>query len=119
MDASVEIRSSAAFSPVTVKAVGAAAVKSVGSATVESTAEGQKVLRRTSVELLDCLQAVDPQRRYATPPRRILTADTRSTSHGGWDNALKHAIVAVGDVVRTGPGDDACVYQVTDALGAG
>lgn len=84
-----------------------------------SLANGSKVLRRSTVELRECLQSVDPQRASAPAPRRILTSDARPTSHGGWDNALQHAIVAVGDVVRTGPSNDACVYQVTDSLGSG
>jgi serine/threonine protein kinase len=71
------------------------------------------------VELLECMQSVAPQRSYAPPPRRILTSDARSSTRGGWENALQHAIVAVGDLVRTGPGDDACVYQVTASLGSG
>ena len=71
------------------------------------------------MELLACMQSVAPQRSYAPPPRRILTSDARSSTRGGWDNALQHAIVAVGDLVRTGPGDDACVYQVTASLGSG
>ncbi len=85
----------------------------------ESLADGWKVLRRSTVELRECLQSMDPQRAFSSAPRRILTSDARCTTHGGWDNALHHAIVAVGDMVRTGPGDDACIYQVTDSLGSG
>ena len=84
------------------------------------TADGrQKALRRSTTSLVELCRSLDPQRDYAVPPRRILTSDARPTTHGSWDNALSHAIVAVGDAVRTGPDEDACVYQVTDTLGAG
>ena len=34
-------------------------------------------------------------------------------------NELQHAIVAVGDVVRSGADSDACEYRVLDTLGSG
>lgn len=88
---------------------------------------GQRVLGSATVGLLALDRGLEQGAGPRQPdlgweralPRRLLTVDARPATRGGWDNELLHAIVAVGDVVRTSADSDACEYQVLDTLGAG